>query len=92
MPPKPGLLRVSEGGVSVEVEVWRMPTAALGGFVALIPPPLCIGRVMLDTGGLPVLVFLCEAAAVSTAEDISYFGSWRAYLQHSRGAQASVLH
>jgi allophanate hydrolase len=76
-PPKPGLVR--NGSAAIEVEVWRMPTAAYGSFVAAIPAPLGIGRIELENGEW-VQGFLCEASAVAGATDISRFGGWRAYL------------
>ncbi|MGH8636999.1 MAG: allophanate hydrolase-related protein, partial [Burkholderiales bacterium] len=79
-PPKPGLLRVGEGtGFAIEVEVWAMPKAAFGGFVAAVPPPLSIGTVSLNDGET-VKGFLVESCAVADARDISDFGGWRAYL------------
>jgi allophanate hydrolase len=76
-PPKPGLVR--SGDAAIEVEVWRLPAAGYGSFVAAIPAPLGIGRIELDSGEW-VQGFLCEAAAVASATDISRFGGWRAYL------------
>jgi allophanate hydrolase len=77
-PPKPGLVRVGAGaGVSIEVEIYRLPTGAFGRFVAAIPEPLCIGTVTTLCGPLPG--FLCEPLAVIDAIDISDFGGWRAY-------------
>lgn len=78
-PPKPGLLRVSDGGVGVEVEVWEVPTVGFGSFVAAIPPPLGIGSLELETGEI-VKGFLCEPHALAGARDISAFGGWRAFL------------
>ena len=78
-PPKPGLQRCVEGGSAIEVEVWDMPMAALGSFLALIPAPLGLGSVEL-ADGRQVHGFLCEAHALVGARDISHFGGWRAYL------------
>jgi allophanate hydrolase len=78
-PPKPGLLRVAEGGAAIELEVWDMPQSQLGSFLALIPPPLGLGSVQLVDGRY-VHGFLCEAHALAGARDISAFGGWRAYL------------
>jgi len=79
-PPKPGMVRESSGAAhSIELEVWRMPAAAFGSFVAGIPSPLSIGRIELEDGEW-VQGFLCEAWAVAGAEDISRFGGWRAFL------------
>jgi allophanate hydrolase len=78
-PPKPGLQRCAEGGAAIEVEVWDMPLAQVGSFLALVPSPLCLGSLELADGRF-VHGFLCEAQALSTAKDISQFGGWRAYL------------
>ena len=78
-PPKPGLARVADGGVAIEVEVYEMPQAALGSFLALIPPPLGLGSVQLASGAW-VKGFICEGAALQGATDISAHGGWRAYL------------
>ncbi len=78
-PPKPGLQRVADGGAAIELEVWDMPVEQLGSFVALIPPPLCLGSVQLADGRV-VHGFLCEGHALAGATDISRFGGWRSYL------------
>jgi allophanate hydrolase len=77
-PARPGLVRVDTHGAAIEVEVWSMPAAAFGGFVAGIPAPLSIGKLTLADGGT-VCGFLCEALAVQRAQDITQFGGWRAY-------------
>jgi allophanate hydrolase len=80
-PPKPGLLRVSDGsGVALKAEVWTLDPAGFGAFVAKIPPPLGVGSIRFKDG-VPVKGFLVEAEAVKKAEDISRFGGWRAYLK-----------
>jgi allophanate hydrolase len=76
---RPGLLRVSEGGAPIEVEVWAIRAADFGSFMRGIPAPLGIGTVELEDGEcLPG--FLCEAHALEHAEDITRCGSWRGYL------------
>ncbi len=83
---KPGLLRVEQGqGAAIEVEIWALPVAAFGAFVAQVPPPLSIGTINLHDGH-GVKGFLVEAAATAGARDISSFGGWRAFL-----AQGKVL-
>jgi len=80
-PAKPGLLRVAEGaGSAIAAEVWTLDRAGFGEFVAKIPAPLGIGVIRLKDGG-SVKGFLVEAEAVKTAEDVSRFGGWRAYLK-----------
>jgi hypothetical protein len=78
-PPKPGVVRVAEGGASLEVEVWAMSPAAFGSFVAALPQPMAIGTVMLSDGEL-VSGFLVEPIALEGAEDITRFGGWRSFL------------
>jgi allophanate hydrolase len=78
-PPKPGLLRVGPGGHAIEVEVWRMPQAQLGSFLALVPSPLSLGTLQLEDGS-SAHGFLCEPIALEGAADISAHGGWRAYL------------
>jgi hypothetical protein len=85
-PPKPGLLRVGEGeGSAIELEIWQMPLAEYGSFVALIATPLGIGTLQLSDGGT-VQGFVCEAQGVQGATDISHFGGWRAYVQSLQAA------
>ena len=83
VPPKPGLLRVREGGAAIEVEIWDMPVAAIGSFLALVPPPLGLGSVELADGSR-AHGFLCESYALSGADDITHHGGWRAFLAHRR--------
>jgi allophanate hydrolase len=79
-PPKPGLLRVPGGaGASIELEIWAMPFAQFGRFVAAVPPPLSIGSIHLRDGRL-VQGFLVEAEAIAGARDISAYGGWRAFM------------
>jgi allophanate hydrolase len=78
-PYRPGLVRVSEGGASIEVEVWSVPAEQFGSFVAEIPAPLGIGKVELENGER-VAGFICEPYATQGAQDITSLGSWRAYL------------
>ncbi|MNG09381.1 Allophanate hydrolase [compost metagenome] len=83
-PAKPGLLKHTEGGGVVELEVWTMPKSAFGTFVAAIPSPLGIGKVELEDG-TEVPGFICEGYAASAeagAEDITSFGGWRTYMMH----------
>jgi len=78
-PPKPGLVRVPGfEGSGIELEVWAMPEAYFGGFVASIPPPLSIGTVELRDGS-QVKCFLCEPFAIEGSLDITEFGGWRAF-------------
>ncbi|WP_321790926.1 allophanate hydrolase [Burkholderia pyrrocinia] len=75
---KPGLVRVPEDGAAIAVELWELPVAAYGSFVAGIAAPLGIGTLTLADGA-QVQGFLCESAALDGAVDITQFGGWRAY-------------
>jgi allophanate hydrolase len=79
-PFRPGLVRVKDGGVAIDVEVWRVPAEHFGSFVAGIPSPLGIGKVKLEDGS-EVSGFMCEALGVAEAQDISALGGWRQYLK-----------
>jgi len=86
VPPKPGMQRVAPGeaGGAIEVEVWAVPQAQVGSFLALVPAPLGLGSIELQDGRR-VHGFLCEGHALSGATDITACGGWRAYLA-SKGA------
>jgi allophanate hydrolase len=79
VPPKPGLVRDPDGA-TVEAEVWDLPLAAFGDFVASLPRPMAIGKVELADGSW-VPGFTCERHALDNAEDITSYGGWRAYLR-----------
>jgi hypothetical protein len=80
-PAKPGTLRVGEGaGAAIKAELWTLDRAGFGAFVAEIPAPVGIGTIGPKDGD-SVKGFLVEVEAVKTAEDISCFGGWRAYLE-----------
>jgi len=79
VPPKPGLVRVGSGGSSIAAEIWDLPVAGFGSFVARIPSPLAIGKVQLLDGS-EVSGFLCEETATGSAKDITALGGWLAHL------------
>ena len=82
-PARPGLLRDASGS-AIAVEVWELPTATFGSFVAGIPAPLGIGSMELEDGEV-VKGFLCEAYATRDARDITALGGWRRYLETQNG-------
>jgi allophanate hydrolase len=88
---RPGLARVAPGeqGYAIEVEVWEMPSAHFGTFVAGIPAPLGIGRTELADGS-QVPGFICEPAGLAGALDISAFGGWRAWLAGKWNAKHGI--
>lgn len=82
-PPKPGLARVAQGA-AIRLELWDIPLARFGEFVAEIPAPLGIGTLLL-ADGRRVKGFICEAWALEGATDITEFGGWRDYLASLKG-------
>ena len=78
-PPRPGLLRVTENGAEIALEIWQLPIENYGKFVASVPSPLGFGTLTLADDS-SVQGFLCEAYATQNATDISHLGGWRAFL------------
>jgi allophanate hydrolase len=89
-PARPGLVRLGEGetGAEIEAEIWLLEPAAFGDFVAAVPSPLAIGTLLL-ADGTSVKGFLCEAAAVAGARDISTFGGWRGFVAAGQSSGAT---
>ncbi|WP_416896442.1 MAG: hypothetical protein ACMVY4_12965 [Minwuia sp.] len=78
-PDRPGLVRSPGKGAPIEIEVWRLPVAAVGSLLTAIPAPLGLGTIAL-ADGTSVKGFICEASAVADARDITHHGGWRSYL------------
>ncbi|CAM5430635.1 allophanate hydrolase [Thauera mechernichensis] len=78
-PLRPGMVRVAEDGCAIEVEVWELPAAEFGSFLAGIPSPLGLGKVELADGRWEI-GFICEPSGIAGATEISHFGGWRGYL------------
>ena len=77
-PQRPGLVRAATGA-AIELEVWAVPLAQVGSFLAGIPAPLGLGKVELADGRW-VTGFICEGQGVEGARDITPSGGWRAWL------------
>lgn len=77
-PQKPGIAR-DTSGAAIEVELWDIPLARFGEFVAEIPAPLGIGTLEL-TDGRWVKGFICEPAALDDATDITEYQGWRHWI------------
>ncbi|WP_123657545.1 allophanate hydrolase [Salinisphaera japonica] len=79
-PPRPALVRDAEGA-AIAIEVWRLPMAHVGSFLADIPAPLGLGKVELADGQWHT-GFICEAGAALDRHDvvdITDFGGWAAW-------------
>ncbi|GAA1706519.1 allophanate hydrolase [Kribbella yunnanensis] len=79
--PRPALTPAASGS-EIEVEIWAIPAAQLGGFATTIQPPLAIGPLDLSDGRR-ILGFVSTADAVNPANDITSHGGWRSYLASS---------
>ncbi|BBP04153.1 allophanate hydrolase [Sulfuriferula plumbiphila] len=88
-PPKPGLVRDAQNGSAIEVEVWDVPLAGFGSFVAEVPAPLGIGSVELREGSV-VKGFICEPCALQGATEITALGGWRAFLAQLNNPGKSI--
>ncbi|WP_018178746.1 allophanate hydrolase [Jongsikchunia kroppenstedtii] len=69
-PPKPGLLRDSAAGSAIRGEVWRVPAAALGDFLAELPSPMTLGSVELSTGEW-IPGFVCDLGAAQAGRPLT---------------------
>ena len=77
-PARPGLVRSSDGA-RIDLETWALPRSRFGDFIEGVPQPLGIGTVTLATDET-VKGFICEAAGLDGARDVTEYGGWRNYL------------
>jgi hypothetical protein len=74
----PAMLRVSENGQAIALEIWSITLEALGEILLSEPAGLCIGKVILANGqevlGVLGEPFLCEGQ-----KEITEYGGWRDY-------------
>jgi hypothetical protein len=73
------MMRSENGGASIEVEVWSVPTEGLAAVLQSEPAGLCIGKVRL-VDGTEVLGVLGEPVLCQQQREITSFGGWRAYI------------
>jgi len=74
----PAMLRVSEDGQAIALEIWSITPAALGDILLSEPAGLCIGKIVLADGqevlGVLGEPFLCEGQ-----QEITAYGGWRSF-------------
>lgn len=75
----PAMLRVTEGGAAIAVEVWAVPDQGISQLLLMEPPGLCIGKVRLADGE-EVLGVLGEAVLCEGHQEITAWGGWRSYI------------
>lgn len=81
----PAMLRVSSGGATIALEIWRMPLATLGLILLQEPPGLSIGKIALADGS-EVLGVLGEPYLCEGQTEITQWGGWRRYMASKESA------
>ncbi|HME49382.1 allophanate hydrolase [Mycobacterium sp.] len=78
-PAKPAITRCPDGvtGAALTGHRWLLSPAALGTFLAALPPPMQLGKVEFADGSWRT-AFGCDGAAAAAGTDISGYGSWPA--------------
>ena len=74
----PAMIKVEEGGVAIDLEVWNVPLAGLGVILSQEPPGLAIGKLTLHDGE-QVLGVIGEPLTVKGKREITQYAGWRAY-------------
>ncbi|MEG1123329.1 MAG: glutamyl-tRNA amidotransferase [Citrobacter sp.] len=77
----PGMIRVTEGGTHVALEIWSLPLASFADLLMSEPAGLAIGKVKLEDGS-EVLGVLAENWLTEGQREITELGSWRHYTGH----------
>jgi gamma-glutamylcyclotransferase (GGCT)/AIG2-like uncharacterized protein YtfP len=80
----PAMIRVTEGGSEITLEIWSIPLASLYQIIQQEPSGLCIGKIVLVDES-EVLGVLGEAIICEKQLDITQYGGWRKYLASKRG-------
>jgi hypothetical protein len=75
----PAMLRVSEGGVAIALEIWAVPPDGICQVLQQEPPGLSIGKVCLADGAI-VLGVLGEPFLCENQLEITQWGGWRSYI------------
>lgn len=81
----PGMYEVSDGGVSVAGEVYRLPPEVWRRVESGEPPGLYKGPVRLDDGRTLDGILYPREMAEGRHRDISAYGDWRAYVDVAGG-------
>ncbi len=75
----PAMLRMTNGGAAVQLELWDVPGAGVVEILESEPPGLAVGKVEL-ADGTQVLGVLGEPYIVEGELEITDFASWRSYI------------
>lgn len=74
----PAMIRVREGGVNIDLEIWEVPNEGLSSILLKEPAGLSIGKVILEDKSI-VLGVIGEAILCENQLEITSFGGWRSY-------------
>jgi hypothetical protein len=77
----PAMMRVTEGGKAIAVEIWAVPAAGVCAILLQEPPGLCIGKVVLANSEV-VLGVLGEPFLCEQQREITQWEGWRAYTRN----------
>jgi hypothetical protein len=77
----PAMMRVTEGGKAIAVEIWAVPAAEVCAILLQEPPGLCIGKVVLANSEV-VLGVLGEPFLCEQQREITQWEGWRAYTRN----------
>lgn len=89
---KPGLRRVGEEtGSQIQLEVYSVPKGNFGEFISMVPEPLGIGSVELESGEW-VKSFICEEFGYTQkgTVDITKYGGFKKYIDFLKQEEAKV--
>jgi hypothetical protein len=77
----PAMIRVKEGGASIQLEIWKVPTAGLVSILLNEPAGLAIGKVLLEDKTL-ILGVIAEPILCEGQLEITEFKGWHNYINH----------
>jgi hypothetical protein len=77
----PAMLRVTEGGAAIALEIWAVPPDGICQVLQQEPPGLTIGKICLADGEM-VLGVLGEPFLCENQLEITQWGGWRSYMAH----------
>lgn len=75
----PAMLRVTEQGAAIALEIWSVPAMGLAQLLHQEPAGLSIGKVILANGD-EVLGVLGEPFRCEGQLEITQYGGWRSYI------------
>jgi gamma-glutamylcyclotransferase (GGCT)/AIG2-like uncharacterized protein YtfP len=87
----PGMFEVSDGGVAVAGEIYRVSDDVMQRVTAGEPPHLYRGPVQLSDGRVVEGILFPRQLADGVHRDISAFGGWRAYVEAQQSESAFKL-